>query len=144
MLGNNPINTQLFWLKQGRQAVHLAYPKILCETTVPPWSTEKENNTLSLSHKLPCEGFMLFIPSLFDHLVQDILSLHLSILKSQMSTFQSNPEGLFQVLSPPQKAFLPCLLQSTNVTCLSELAYSFSIPKIQYLTVNSHVIAAAI
>lgn len=59
MLGNYPMNTHLPWLKQ---AVHLAYPEILGETTVRLWSAKTKNITPSVSHKLLCEGFMLFIP----------------------------------------------------------------------------------
>lgn len=50
------------------------------------------------------------------------LSSPLYLTQSQMSTFQTHLQGLFQVLSPPQKAFLPSRYSSPLMSRVSELS----------------------
>lgn len=127
------MNTHLLWLKR---AVHLAYPQILWETTVCLSGVQRQRIPLLLwgiSFCVSVSCFSFHGPPLGS---RNPLSFHLSILKSQMSTFQSDLEGLFQVLCPSQKAsFL--VYSNPLISLVSELAYSFF--KTQYFTKNSYI-----
>lgn len=140
MLGNSPINTQL--LAAGGVAG--------CSFGVPwatPWghyaSMEQRRGSITpgVSYKLPCEGFML---SISVQLLGSRHPLFTSLTsKSQMSTFLTNLQGLFQSPTSAQKAFL--VYASPLISLVSELSSSFSIPQNPVLKYKLwYAIAAAI
>lgn len=125
-------NKHITSLKQRWQDAHLGYSELLYKTTALLWSSDER---MPLAMLASC-----FLVRTLWFLLQLLGSRHpLSsplYHQSQMSTFQTNLQVLFQVFTTEN---LPYLLQSTDLSCLWTLVTCFPYLKTQYLRINSHM-----